>query len=125
MFNFLRNRKQIVVLNGETSLLADVTAGGSILGPLLYIYIYIYIYIWSCQWSIINVKTFADDTSLFSVVHSATNTAKELNNDLVKINRLAYQWKMGFNPEPTKHAQEVIFSRKTNRIPSSSHFLQQ
>ena len=30
-------------------------------------------------------KLFADDTSLFSVVHNANTTAKELNNDLVKI----------------------------------------
>ena len=36
------------------------------------------------------------DTSLFSAVHNAITTAKELNNDLVKINRWAYQWKMNF-----------------------------
>ena len=62
-----------------------------------------------------NVKLFADDTSLFSVVHNANTTAKELNNDLVKINRWAYQWKMSFNPDPSKQAQEVIFSRKTKK----------
>ena len=33
-----------------------------------------------------NAKLFADDTSLFSVVHNVVTTAKELNNDLVKIN---------------------------------------
>ena len=62
-----------------------------------------------------NAKLFADDTSLFSVVYNANTTAKELNNDLVKINRWAYQWKMSFNPDPTKQAQEVIFSRKTKK----------
>ena len=31
-----------------------------------------------------------------------TQYAKELNNDLVKINRCAYQWKISFNPEPSK-----------------------
>ena len=47
-------------------------------------------------------KLFADDTSLFSVVHNANATAKELENSLAKINRLAYQWKMSFNPDPSK-----------------------
>ena len=40
----------------------------------------------------------------------------ELNEDLVKINNLAFQWKMSFNPDPNKQAQEVIFSRKTKKI---------
>ena len=62
-----------------------------------------------------NAKLFADDTSLFSVVYNANTTAKELNNDLVKINRWAYQWKMSFNLDPSKQAQEVIFSRKTKK----------
>ena len=62
-----------------------------------------------------NAKLFPDDTSLFSVVHNANTTANELNNYLVKINRLAYQWKMSFNLDPSKQAQEVIFSRKTKK----------
>ena len=39
----------------------------------------------------------------------------ELNEDLVKINNLAFQWKMSFNPDPNKQAQEVIFSRKAKK----------
>ena len=62
-----------------------------------------------------NEKLFADDTSLFSVVPNANTTAKELNNDLVKISRWDYQWKMSFNPDPSKQAQKVIFSRKTKK----------
>ena len=62
-----------------------------------------------------NAKLFADNTSLFSVVHNASTTAKELNNDLVKISRWAYQWKMSFNPDRSKQAQEVLFSRKTKK----------
>ena len=58
-------------------------------------------------------KLFADDT--FFVVHNANTTANELNNDLVKISRWAYQWKMSFNPNPNKQAQEVIFSIKTKK----------
>ena len=63
-------------------------------------------------------KLFADDTSLFSTVHNPTSSAKILNNDLSKICEWAYRWayKMLFNPNITKQAQEVIFSRKYIKI---------
>ena len=60
-----------------------------------------------------NAKLFADDTSLFSVIHDSSTSALELNNDLAKIIRWAFQWKMSFNPDPKKQAQEVTFSRKS------------
>ena len=60
-----------------------------------------------------NAKLFADDTSLFSVIHDSNTSALELNNDLAKINRWTFQWKMNFNPDPNKQAQEIIFSRKS------------
>ena len=47
--SFLRNRKQRVVLNGQTSSWIDINKGlpqGSILGLLLFLYIYIYIYVY-------------------------------------------------------------------------------
>ena len=50
----------------------------------------------------------------YFVVHNANTTAK-LKIDSVKINDWAYQWKMTFNPDPSKRAQEVIFSRKLNK----------
>ena len=34
---------------------------------------------------------------------------------LVKISNWAYQWKMRLNLDPSKQAQEVIFSRKINK----------
>ena len=46
-----------------------------------------------------NPKLFADDTSLFSVVQDITLTAKNLNDDLKKINKWAFQSKMSFNPD--------------------------
>ena len=112
--NFLRNRKQRVVLNRQTSSWADVNAGVPqcfILGPLLFL---IYINDLTDRLSS-NAKLFADDTSLFSVIPNANITAKELNNDLVKLSRLAYQWKMSFNPDPSKQDQKVIFSTKTKK----------
>ena len=63
-----------------------------------------------------NPKLFADDTSLFSVIHNINSTANDLNSDLMKISNWAFQWKMRFNPDPNKQAQEVIFSRKINKI---------
>ena len=59
-----------------------------------------------------NVKLFADDTPLFSVVNNASVSASRLNNDLVKIRDWAFSLKMPFNPDPTKQAKEVIFSKK-------------
>ena len=32
----------------------------------------------------------------------------------------AFQWKMNFNPDPTKQAQKVIFSRQTKKLSHSS-----
>ena len=51
----------------------------------------------------------------FSAVHNITDTASLLNSILSKINEWALQWKMNFNPDPTKQAQEIIFSRKTSK----------
>ena len=51
--------------------------------------------------------------SLFSTIKVPERTAKNLNSNLKEINRLIFQWNMSFNPDPTKQAQKVIFSRKT------------
>ena len=39
-------------------------------------------------------------------------TTNGLNNDLTKITKWAFQWKMSFNPDISKQAHEVIFFRK-------------
>ena len=57
-------------------------------------------------------KLFADDTSLFSTITSPAISLSNLNEDLVKMTHLAYQWKMSFNPDITKQARKSIFSRK-------------
>ena len=63
-----------------------------------------------------NAKLFAHYTSLFSAMHDVDTYANELNNDLYQINKRAFQWKMSFNPDPIKQAQDIIFSRKTKKI---------
>ena len=112
--NLLSNRFQRVVLNGKTSNWEKNNAGvsqGSILGPLFFL---IYINDLTDGTSSI-AKLFADDTSLFSVVQNKNNSASQLNNDLNKVSDWAYTWKMYFNTDPSKQAQEVIFSKKYAR----------
>ena len=108
-------RKQGVVLNGQHSSSTNIETGvpqGSILGPLFFL-----IYINDLSDGLTsNPRLLADDTSLFSVIHNINSKAKDLNGDLMKINNWPFQWKMRFNPDPNKIAQEVIFSRKINKI---------
>ena len=113
--DFLYQRKQRVVLNGQHSSWTNVQAGvpqGSILGPLFFL-----IYINDLFDGLTsNPKLFADDTSLYSLVQNINSTANDLTSDLIKISDWAFQWKMRFNSDPKKQAEEVIFSRKINKI---------
>ena len=86
---------------------------GSVLRPLLFL-----IYINDLPDGITSVcKIFADDTSLFTKVLDIYESTNKLNTDLKKITKWAHQWKMQFNPDPNKQANEVIFSRKaTNNL---------
>ena len=109
--DYLSNRFQRVLLNGQESRWLPIKAGvpqETILGPLLFL---IYINDLPDGLNLI-AKLFADDTSLFSIVQDLNESAKYLNLDLSVISQWAYQWKMLFNPDPQKPAHEVIFSRK-------------
>ena len=53
-----------------------------------------------------NIKFFADDTMLFSIVNDLAISANDLNHDLHIVQQWAYQWKMEFNPDPIKQATE-------------------
>ena len=102
-----------MALNGQSSKWSHIKAGvpqGSILGLLLFL-----VYINDLPEGLTtSAKRFADDTSLFSVVHDSAASSAFLNDDLLKISRWAYQWKMIFNPDASKQAQEIVFSRKAN-----------
>ena len=77
---------------------------GSVLDPLLFL-----IYINDLPNGLkSNVKLFANDTSLFSVIYNITESASVLNSDLSKTDEWALQWKMSFYSDPTKQAQEII-----------------
>ena len=71
--DFLSNRYQRVVLNGHSSAVNAGVPQSSILGPLLFL---VYINDLSTDLSS-NPKLFADDTSLFSVVHDRTTSLNE------------------------------------------------
>ena len=79
--NYLDNRKQRVALNGSFSQFTRIESGvpqGSILGPLLFL-----VYINDLEKNIkSNVKFFADDTMLFSIVKDPYLSAHNLNHDL-------------------------------------------
>ena len=82
--DFLSDKKQRVVVNGQKSTWKNVNADipqGSILGPLSFL---IYGNDLSCDLSS-KAKLFADDTSLFNMVHDINASANELNNDLNKV----------------------------------------
>ena len=112
--NFLNFRKQRVVLNGQYSSWTCIEAAvpqGSIPEPLLF---FIFINNLSDDLTT-NVKLFADNNSLFSIVHNMNTSATNLNKDLDKIKNWAMQCKMNFNTDHSAQAQEVIFSRKPQK----------
>ena len=112
--NFLLNRKQRVVLNGQTSEFESLYSGvpqGSVLGPLFFL-----VYINDLTENIASkMKLFADDSSLFIKVNGIENTQSVLEQDLKTITDWAHQWKMKFNPDLSKAAIEVIFSCKKKK----------
>ena len=113
--NYLQNRKQRVVLNGSHSDYSKSDSGvpqGSVLGPLLFL-----IYINDLERNISsNIKFFADDTMLFSIVKDLVISANDLNHDLDVIYQWAYRWKMEFNPDPAKHATAILFTCKNSNL---------
>ena len=106
---------------GLSSNWKNVRAGvpqGSVLSPLLFL-----IYISDLPRGLhADIKLFADDTLLFSVVDDIDESASKLNNDLIMIYEWAYRWKMSFNPDRTKPAHEVIFCQKNKNIYPNLYF---
>ena len=49
---------------------------------------------------------------LFSLVKDPATSAHDLNHDFETIRLWADQWKLEFNPDPTKQAVEILFSCK-------------
>ena len=99
--NYLLERKQRVVINGQSSDYGVIEAGvpqGSVLGPLLFlIYINDLDEIVDC-----NIKMFADDTCLYISVDNPLEAAQSLNDNMNNVNNWAKQWIVNFNVNKTK-----------------------
>ena len=103
-----------MVLNGSHSDYSGIESGvpqGSVPGSHLFL-----IYINDLERNIkSNIKFFADDTMLFSLVKDPEISANDLNHDLDTIRQWADQWRLEFNSDPTKQATEVLFSCKISK----------
>ena len=100
--DYLQDRKQRVVIDGQISEWISILSGvsqGSILGPLLFlIYTNDIVLDIRCE-----IFLFADDTVL---------SIQTVNNDLNKFSRWVSQWLVSLNPTKTKY---MIFSKKLIR----------
>jgi hypothetical protein len=107
--DYLTDRQQRVVINGEYSEWGSIKAGvpqGSVLGPLLFL---IFINDITHVIKYCKIRLFADDTCLFIEVDDPEIQALQLNEDLENLNAWANKWHVDFSPPKT---EEVIISRK-------------
>ena len=49
------------------------------------------------------------------LLRNPNTSAEILNHDLTRISEWAYRWKMSFKPDPSKQAQEVLYSNKATK----------
>ena len=91
--------------------MADSASGcsqGSILGLVLFrIFISDIPATFECK-----VKIFANDTSLFSLVRYPNESSANLA-ETKRVVGWAYQWKMSFNPDPSKQSVEVGYTTRS------------
>ena len=117
--SYLFNRKQRVVVEGQSSEWANINAGvpqGSVLGPLVFL-----IYINDLTDKLIsNPFIYADDTMLFEVVENADVSAANLNDDLNRISHWSSKWLVTMNPSKCR---SLVFSLKRSSQTSSPFFI--
>ena len=100
--DFLKDRRQRVVLGSAMSSWLDVISGvpqGSVLGPLLFI-----VFINDLPRSVKNCmcKLFADDTKLLSLIRNITDIAR-VQTDIDALVKWASDWLMSFNVDKCKY----------------------
>ena len=119
---FLTNRTQRVVVDGQCSEWRNVVSGvpqGSVLGPLLFI-----LYTHDMWFGLENkLVAYADDATLLAVVPSPDmrpSVSESLNRDLAKINEWCKWWGMKMNPRKTL---SMIVSRSRTIQPQHPELL--
>ena len=119
--SYLTNRKQHVVVGGESSLDTPVLSGvpqGSVLGPLLFL-----IYIDDVSDSLLSdgsmLNLYADDMLLYKPVKSPEDF-KHLQSDIDHISDWVSCNNLTLNPNKCKF---MIISRKTNSVQPPQHIL--
>lgn len=114
--DFLDERTQRVVINGESSSNANVTSGvpqGTVLGPLLFL-----IYINDIPDRVkSHLRLFADDSYLYRIIDSEHDTV-QLQNDLDELIKWEKDWSMEFHPDKCKLLR---ITNKLNQIKSDYH----
>ena len=93
--DFLKGRRQRVVVNGEASGWRPVSSGipqGSVLGPVLFV-----CFVNDMPEAVQGlIRMFADDTKVFSQSNS-TDCCRKLQNDLESLQAWANKWQLRFN----------------------------
>ena len=111
--NYLSNRSQQVVIQGESSFCQPINAGvpqGSVLGPLLFLF-----FINDLPENLeSHVRLFADDSTLFVTAANSLDAATTLNNVLAAINLWAKNGFFKFNPDKT---ESLFISTNPNTPP--------
>ena len=118
IFNFLSDRKQIILANGVASLPSDVTSGvpqGTVLGPLLFLILINDI----CQSDINSIiSLFADDTRITKVIQNFSDV-EDFQKDLDKI----YQWSKENNMVFNATKFEVLKHGKNEELKNEYEYL--
>ena len=112
--DYLKDRVQRVVINGQTSKWNQIKAGvpqGSVLGPLLFLVFIndITNIVKHCQ-----IRIFADDTCLYITVDNKDLAASLINEDLDAIEKWSKTWLVDFCPNKTESMIISVKKQQTN-----------
>jgi ribonuclease P/MRP protein subunit RPP40 len=113
--DFLVDRTQQVVINGESSPKAKVTSGvpqGTVLGPLLFL-----TYINDLPEKVGSLRLFADDSYLYRIIANTQDTLS-LQKDLDTLIEWEREWSMEFHPDKCKMLR---ITNKLNPIMADYH----